>query len=110
LGYVSDLLTAGQPPEKKPKTKAKPKTKKQLRDAARRVPREQREFIIPVKEFMTLGNYVANHLKEPLKVPQTLLNTIKQAIDARRMSNDWFRTHEKDEKSDEGHAHFHWYT
>lgn len=109
FGYASDLLPDDkQSVHKKPKakSKSKPKTKKQLRDAARRIPRQQREYIIPIKEFLSLAAYIAGHVKAPFKIPHSALSTLKRAIEARRKSNVWFRTNEKDDDSDEGHAHF----
>lgn len=94
-----------KPKSNKSKTKAK-SNKKQLRDAARRVPQQQRVQVLPIKEFLSLAAYITARIKSPYKVPLSVLSTLKRAIDARRKSNLWFKTNEANEESDEGHVHF----
>lgn len=109
LGYTSDAIplesdliesTAG-----KTKKKAKPKTKKQIRDAARRIPKEQRKYVISVDEFLPLALYIKTELKLPSRVPTSVLVAIRRVIEARNETSKWFMA--QTTNSDGGaHAHF----
>ncbi|KAK6372635.1 hypothetical protein LTR64_004553 [Lithohypha guttulata] len=108
-GYTSEALPAPTQTvqvKTKSKGKSKSKTKKQLRDAARRVPKEQREHVIPIREFAMLAEHIAQHVEKALKVPLSILHKLQRTIDSRRECSLWFRTYEQDEKSDESHAYF----
>lgn len=110
MGYVSqaipaqdDVVAADAP--KKSKAKSKPKTKKQKRDAARRVPKEQRVFTISQKEFLPLAQYISVHLEPNSHVPSSILSMIKRVIEARKSSDDWFKVNTQEDDKD-GHIHF----
>ena len=106
-GFASDLLSGdAQKPVQKP-AKSKAKSKKKARDAARRVPAEKRQHIIPIKEFLSLANYIASYNKPPVDVPLAFLNNVSRAVAARRKSNDYFKaSEESDLEAGDGHEHF----
>lgn len=107
FGYSSESI----PPEtdttkakSNHKTKnGKPKTKKQKRDAARRIPREQRKYIISIQEFLPLAQYIVAHIKSPSKVPSSVVSAIKRAVEARKDTSDWFKSNAA---ASDGHDHF----
>lgn len=91
--------------KKKTKAKAKPKTKKQKRDAARRIPRERRQYVITVQEFLPLSEHIKLNLKAPSRVPTSVITAISRVIEARSAANEWFANQNKNTDQD-GHAHF----
>lgn len=112
LGYTSESLPDPVEPELKAlklKTKkGKPKTKKQLRDAARRVPgRGVQKFIVDIKEFVPLAEHIVRHIKLPSTVPSSILWLMKRSIEARTDCNAWFqKAGSDDETVVGGHAYF----
>lgn len=108
-GYTSEAIpSVAEVSEKlsKSKLKSKPKTKKQKRDAARRIPKEQRgKFVIALDEFLPLAKYISTNLKPPSRVPSSILSIIRRVIEARKDSDDWFKANTKEDDKD-GHIHF----
>ncbi|KAK5079362.1 hypothetical protein LTR64_002215 [Lithohypha guttulata] len=109
-GYISEALPKNVDiPEQATKTKkkAKYKTKKQQRDAARRIPKEQRVFTIAIAEFVPLAQYITDHIEPPSKVPSTIFTVITRSIEARRSTNSWFESDSTEaEEVEGGHAYF----
>lgn len=109
-GYSSQAV----PPEIDPsaqdsnsvgKNKSKPKTKQQKRDAARRIPKERRQYVIAIQEFLPLAQHIKLNLTAPSRVPASVLAAIRRVIEARSAANEWFEEQNKNSEED-GHAHF----
>lgn len=112
LGYTSVSLPDPVEPElKTPKLKTKkgkPRTKKQLRDAARRIPgRGIQKFTVEIKEFVPLAEHIVKYIKLPSVVPSSILGLMKRSIEARTDCNAWFKkVGADDEAVTGGHAYF----
>src|SRR5271155_152462 len=102
---AAPVVTAKKPKPGKAKNK-----KKAARDAARRIPadqREQKQHIIPLKEFVPLAQDVANFDNPPIEVPQRFVRTAERCIQARERSGAYFNTFESGHSEDtDGHLYF----
>lgn len=109
-GYDSETLPVEQDVEDVKKkaranSKAKAKTKKQQRDAARRLPGYRRKLVITIPEFVPLAKYISEHIKAPSRVPSSVLAIIKGSIEARRDCGSWYKNDDAT-GGDDGHDFF----
>ncbi|KAK5079750.1 hypothetical protein LTR70_008817 [Exophiala xenobiotica] len=107
-GYIFDASSTNQDDQvvkkkAKAKVKPKPKTKKQQRDAARRIPAQQRKVVIPISDFVPLAAYITEHIKLPTRVPPSMLTVIERVIEARTDCGTWFKN---DAIGKDGHKYF----
>ena len=129
-GYPSDLLdhtdipssSSSQPP--KPSKRLKGKARKQATDAAKSHgtqsetpqvasnPPVRPSYIIKIKDFTTLAEYIAGFTKPVVEVPKSLANVLNRAIALRRQHNTWSRKKESSDEptdqvnADESHSYF----
>lgn len=102
---LDDQVADSKGTKTKTKSKSKPKTKKQKRDAARRIPKEQRKYTILIQEFLPLAQYISDKLTPPSSVPASVIIAIKRVIEARTETTEWFTT-QTPSADNGGHSYF----
>ena len=118
-GYPVDLLSTAKGPDSRATQatsgRLKGKARKAAKDAAQNEPAQATSsasaksprYIIKIKEFITLAEYVSAHEKPPVRVPHGLTKTLHRAISLRKKHGELKQdasvstTH-----SDEKHGYF----
>lgn len=136
-GYSSDLLdrtdsstasssssSSSTLPPSQSSARLKGKARKQAKDAAAAQgnrpeaskiassPPNKPSYIIKVRDFTTLAEFIAGFRKPVIKVPTYLVNALNRAIELRSQHNAWSREQNdsdeptKRENTDESHSYF----
>lgn len=95
-GYPVDLLSTAKEPDSRATQagggRLKGKARKAAKDAAQNEPGQSTSsaspksprYIIKIKEFITLAEYVSSYEKPPVRVPHVLTRTLSRAISLRK--------------------------
>lgn len=123
-GYPADLLDrTDRPPQVEPSKRLKGSARKKAKDAAKAqgapakaseataTPPPKPNYIINVKEFTTLAEFIAVFNKPAVQIPRSLVSALNRAIDLRRKQREHSLDNgEKSAKAshnaDEGHSYF----
>lgn len=123
-GYPADLLDhTNRPPQAEPSKRLKGSARKKAKDAAKAqgvpaktseasaTPPPKSNYIIKVKEFTTLAEFIAVSNKPAVQIPRSLVNALNRAIDLRRKHHEHSLVNgEKSAKAshnaNEGHSYF----
>jgi len=105
-GYNSDLIdhtdeqgsSGSQPPQASGRLKGN--ARKKAKNAAKKQPESTPDgsenavrvsYIIKVKEFTTLAEFIVGFEKPVVTVPKSLVSALNRAIDLRKQHSDWFK-------------------
>lgn len=124
-GYSSDLLDRTDSfSSSKPSTRLKGKARKRAKGAATArgnqsatsqiagEPPAKPSYIIKVRDFITLAEYIAGFSRPVIKVPAYLVNSLNRAIKLRSEHNAWSRERKDSDElteranTDESHSYF----
>jgi hypothetical protein len=119
-GYAPDLLEKEKVGQNQPSKRLKGKARKQAREAAKCAQEESElepgkpapgpTYIIAIKDFTGLAEYIASFTRPPVRVPKPIVAAIDRAISLRRDHADHpsFQLSQvaKDLAANESHSYF----